>query len=79
MLILYQRTMTGPTAESVRGMVDLNRREKFAVVPLIALIVVLGFFPKPLLDVINPTVAATLTRVGVTDPAPKIPSALEGP
>ena len=37
MLILYQRTMTGPTAESVRGMVDLNGREKFAVVPLIAL------------------------------------------
>ena len=79
MLIVYQRTMTGPTADSVRGMVDLNGREKFAVVPLIALIVVLGFFPKPLLDVINPTVADTLTRVGVTDPAPKIPSALEGP
>ena len=79
MLIVYQRTMTGPTAESVRGMVDLNGREKFAVVPLIALIVVLGFFPKPLLDVISPTVADTLTRVGVTDPVPKIPSALEGP
>ena len=28
--------------------------------PLLALIVALGFYPKPLLDVINPAVDATL-------------------
>ena len=33
------------------------------IAPLIALLVVLGFYPKPLLDVINPSVKQTLVRV----------------
>ena len=36
------------------------------------LIVVLGFFPKPLLDVINPAVDATMQHVGVDDPSPAV-------
>ena len=36
---------------------DLSLREKVVVAPLIALIVLLGFYPKPVLDVINPAVA----------------------
>ena len=32
--------------------------------PLVALIIVLGFYPKPLLDLINPAVAATMSDVG---------------
>ena len=52
---------------------DLSVREKFAALaPVIVLIVVLGFFPKPLIDAITPTVKDTMVRVGVTDPAPKI-------
>ncbi|GAA1013689.1 NADH-quinone oxidoreductase subunit M [Acrocarpospora pleiomorpha] len=68
-LWMYQRTMNGPTAESVRGMSDLNIRERLVVGPLIALIIVLGFFPKPLLDVINPSVKETIHNVSVADPA----------
>ena len=37
-----------------------------ALAPLLALIVVLGFFPKPALDVLNPTVDELLEHVGVT-------------
>ena len=36
------------------------------------LIVVLGFFPKPLLDVINPAVEHTMTQVDKTDPHPTV-------
>ena len=45
-------------------------REVLAVAPLIALMLVLGFYPKPVLDVIEPAVQATLQDVGAQDPAP---------
>jgi len=73
-LIMYQRTMTGePTPEVVATVPDVQRRERLAVAPLVALLLVLGFYPKPLLDVIEPTVQSTMSRVGVSDPAPRIP------
>ena len=77
-LLMYQRTMTGPTGPGVAGMKDLNRREIGALAPLLVLIVVLGFFPKPLTDVINPAVQATLQSVGVKDPAPAVPASASG-
>ena len=45
-------------------------REKLVVAPLIAAFLVLGFYPKPALDLLNPAVSKTLQYVGVTDPAP---------
>ncbi len=36
--------------------------------PLIVLILVFGFVPGPVLDVINPSVAATMQEVGLPDP-----------
>jgi len=69
-LLMYQRTMTGPVRESTKSLPDLGARELAAVAPLLALIVVLGFYPKPALDVINPTVDTLLERVGVSDPEP---------
>ncbi|MFL6060531.1 MAG: NADH-quinone oxidoreductase subunit M [Marmoricola sp.] len=71
-LFMYQRTMTGPTREEVSGMKDLGTREIAALAPVLLLVVVLGFFPKPLLQVINPAVDHTLHRVGKHDPAPKV-------
>lgn len=49
-----------------------------ALAPLLALIVVLGFFPKPALDALNPTVTSLLDRVDVTDPAPTVATSPEG-
>jgi NADH-quinone oxidoreductase subunit M len=37
------------------------------VAPLVALIVVLGVYPQPLLDLIEPAVAATMSDLGGTD------------
>jgi NADH-quinone oxidoreductase subunit M len=71
-LILYQRTMTGPVRDSTRHLKDLNVREIAALTPLLALILVLGLFPKPALDIIRPAVNATLNHVGVSDPQPTI-------
>ena len=51
---------------------DLNLREIGALAPLLLLIVVLGLFPKPLLDVINPSVEHTMTQVDKTDPQPQV-------
>jgi NADH-quinone oxidoreductase subunit M len=72
-LWMYQRTMTGPVREEVSGMPDLKARELWAVGPLIALVVVLGVYPKPVLDVINPAVRQTLVQVHSTDPVPPHP------
>jgi NADH-quinone oxidoreductase subunit M len=69
-LILYQRTMNGVINEKVKKFRDLNAREVLAVAPLIALIIFLGVYPKPVLDVINPAVQYTLHDVGKTDPVP---------
>jgi NADH-quinone oxidoreductase subunit M len=47
---------------------DLDKREIAVLAPLVVLILVLGFYPKPVLDVITPSIGATLTEVGVSDP-----------
>lgn len=74
-LWLYQRTMTGPPVPADEGMKDLSRRELVAVVPLVAALVVFGFWPMPMLDVANPTVETLLEHVGVTDDQPTVPVA----
>ncbi|ACU40467.1 NADH-quinone oxidoreductase subunit M [Actinosynnema mirum] len=83
-LWLYQRIFQGPvrgtaligatggpgaTTDPERASVpDLNKREIAVLAPMVALILVLGFYPKPVLDVITPSVGATLSEVGVADP-----------
>ena len=54
---------------------DLGVREVASLAPLVALVVGLGFFPRPLLDVIEPAVASTLQHVGAEDPGPTIDEA----
>jgi NADH-quinone oxidoreductase subunit M len=76
-LWMYQRTMTGPVTESVAGMPDLKARELLAVVPLVALIIAMGVYPKPVLDVINPAVKTTMSQVHSTDPVPAHPAAAQ--
>ncbi|MBI5736297.1 MAG: NADH-quinone oxidoreductase subunit M [Mycolicibacterium neoaurum] len=72
----YQRMMTGPVTAGNESVRDLIPRELIVVAPLIALLVVLGVYPKPALDVINPAVTHTLTTIDVQDPAP---ATAEGP
>lgn len=73
-LLMYQRTMTGPTRPEVATIPDLRVREIVALAPVLVLIVLLGFFPKPLLSLINPSVDHTMGRVGQVDPPPTVVS-----
>jgi NADH-quinone oxidoreductase subunit M len=77
-LWMYQRTMTGPVRPGLETMPDLKARELWAVGPLIALIVVLGVFPQPVLKIINPAVHQTLAQVHSTDPVPPHPATAVG-
>ncbi|MDI9888162.1 NADH-quinone oxidoreductase subunit M [Streptomyces sp. HNM0645] len=74
-LVLYQRTMTGPVKEEVRSLPDLRLRELVVVTPLIALLVFLGVFPKPLTDIVNPAVEHTMSDVQKKDPQPEVEAA----
>ena len=71
-LLTYQRMMTGPLRPATSALPDMKAREAWVMAPLIAVIVALGFFPKPVLDVIDPAVTRTMDEVGVTDPAPLV-------
>ncbi|MFM7624652.1 MAG: NADH-quinone oxidoreductase subunit M, partial [Actinomycetota bacterium] len=58
------------TTPGNENLADLNKREIIAIAPIIALIIALGFYPKPALDVINPAAANTVTKAGLSDPKP---------
>lgn len=78
-LLMYQRTMTGPVPDPVAEKVhDLRGREILAIAPLIVVIIALGFYPKPVLDVINPAVDRVMHAVDATDPAPAVAPVAEG-
>jgi NADH-quinone oxidoreductase subunit M len=71
-LIMYQRTMTGPVGTGVAGMTDLRGREVAAIAPVIAVIIALGVVPQVALNIINPSVEQTMTVIGSTDPVPVV-------
>ncbi|MFD4294600.1 NADH-quinone oxidoreductase subunit M [Rhodococcus sp. NPDC058505] len=72
-LWLYQRVMTGQAGADHDRVRDLVPREIAVVAPLVVLLLVLGFYPRPALDAITPAVADTLTAVHQEDPAPTVP------
>ncbi|MFI9625217.1 NADH-quinone oxidoreductase subunit M [Streptomyces sp. NPDC052042] len=74
-LVLYQRTMTGPVKAEVKGMADLKVREMAVVLPLIALLLFLGVYPKPLTEIVNPAVQHTMSDVQKKDPQPEVEAA----
>ncbi len=68
----YQRVFTSelPADVAEKFSTDLDLREKLVVGPLIALLLIFGFYPQPMIDVVNPTAQAAMTHVGMTDPQP---------
>ncbi len=71
-LIPVQRALHGPTMPGNEALSDLNLREKIAIAPVIAIIIALGFYPSPLLNIINPASTHTITQAGFTDPLAQI-------
>lgn len=71
-LIPIQKTLHGPTNSGNENLKDLSLREKIAISPVILIIVVMGFYPKPVLDLINPTAEKIVVNAGFTDPIAKM-------
>ena len=69
-LIPVQKALHGPTTPGNENLSDLNLREKIAIAPVIAIIVALGFYPSPLLKVINPAASHVIAQLGFSDPLP---------
>lgn len=61
-------TAIAPEVGAKRVITDLNGREIAVLAPLVVLVIGIGLYPKPVLDVITPSVDATMTSVGLTDP-----------
>jgi NADH-quinone oxidoreductase subunit M len=71
-LIPVQRALHGPTTPGNENLTDLNLREKIAIAPVLAAIIALGFYPAPLLNVINPAAVHVNSQLGFTDPVPTV-------
>ena len=70
-LLVVQRALHGEVKSGNESMVDLNLREKLAIAPVIALLVFLGFYPKPVLHPLNVATSTVMSQIGVTDPIAK--------
>lgn len=73
-MLVYQRTMTGePTAATLAAVGgDLALRERVALAPLIALLLIFGFWPAPITELAGPTAAQSMTSIGIADPLPTV-------
>jgi NADH-quinone oxidoreductase subunit M len=71
-LIPVQKILHGPTTPGNENLTDLNLREKIAIAPVILVIVLMGFYPKPVLDLINPTSEQVVINAGFSDPVAKV-------
>ena len=63
MLWAFQRAFTGEPKGVNRRLPDMNGRELCTVVPLLALSLFLGLYPKPVLDRIEPQVKALIHHI----------------
>ncbi len=75
LLWAYQQVFHGEPAEEDLGTTDLSTGERLVVAPLIVLIVLLGVFPKPVLDRITPSVDRLVIHVDTVTHTP-VPAGL---
>jgi NADH-quinone oxidoreductase subunit M len=73
MLWAYQRVFHGVPAGDNTRLPDMTWRERGVMLPLIAGIVLLGVYPKPVLDRINPSVNHLIAHMQHVDPSLHIP------
>ena len=65
MMWAYERVMWGPITKKVNETIkDLTAREIAVMVPLIAAILFMGLYPRPLLTRMEPSINLLLSRVG---------------
>jgi NADH-quinone oxidoreductase subunit M len=79
LLWAYQQAFHHEPDEKDAKVRDLSWREVAIVAPLIALIVVLGVYPKPVLDRITPSVTRLVQHVEVSTGTRQPAVATQGP
>ncbi len=62
MLWMFQRVFTGVPEGDNATLADITGRELLVVVPLLALSLFIGLYPKPVLDRVEPTVRCTIVN-----------------
>ncbi len=60
LLLMYQRIFSGPLNPRWRALPDLSLREWGVLVPLLALLVIFGIYPLPLMSLANETALAVV-------------------
>ena len=60
MFWLYQRTMYGETKSATATFTDLNKTEMLIAVPMVIIIIAMGVYPKPILEIILRVVNSTI-------------------
>jgi NADH-quinone oxidoreductase subunit M len=74
MLPMVQRMLFNPLAKPEnRGLPDLNAREIGLLAPLVVLIIVLGFYPRPVLERMEPAATRVLQLSRTSRLAPEMP------
>jgi NADH-quinone oxidoreductase subunit M len=68
LLWAYQRVFHGEPDEDNATMPDLSWREGLVMAPLVALIVLIGVYPKPMLDRIDPSVDRLVEHIEASVP-----------
>ena len=63
MLRGYQKMMLGETTARTASFTDLTVNEKWVLIPICILIILMGVYPKPILDLTEPSVKALLEGV----------------
>jgi NADH-quinone oxidoreductase subunit M len=61
-LTVIQKVFTGPVPEHCAGFPDLHNSERMALIPVIGLMILLGFLPQLIVESMNPTVVNLLAH-----------------
>jgi NADH-quinone oxidoreductase subunit M len=71
MLWMYRRVIFGPLTDGEnQKLEDLNGREIAILAPILALIVIMGVYPQPFLNMLKPSVDLTLKRIATLQSTP---------
>ena len=75
-LWLYRRVTLGQLIkESLKSITDMTPRERWIFVPLIAMTLILGVYPRLVTDVTGPAVAALVADYNQSQPAAPVATA----
>ncbi len=61
---MYRLVFLGQQTESTKTFAELTARERAYLVPIVVALLLIGLYPKPLLDLVRPTALTLLSTVG---------------